>query len=53
MVLEREEPEREPTRWIYSDYIFDETITTVLGLTDVGMLRGRLARLCAALISCE
>ncbi len=33
MVLERREPEREPTRWIYSDYIFDETITTVLGLT--------------------
>jgi uncharacterized protein len=33
VVLDRRAPEKEPSRWIFSDYIFDETITTVLGLT--------------------
>ncbi len=33
VVTSQTSPERAPSRWIYSDYIFDETITTVLGLT--------------------
>lgn len=33
IIEQRGAVEHGPSRWIFSDYIFDETVTTVLGLT--------------------